>query len=81
MGTAEWIALAAVALSAVLPTLASWRAAAVRDARLDAKVDAIGKRLDDIERRSERHERLLEIEREARHQLELQLAHQEHDDD
>lgn len=78
---AEWIALVALALSVVVPTLASWRAAAVRDANMLAKLDAIGKRLDDIERRAERHEHLIEAEREARHKLELRIAQQEHDND
>lgn len=56
MTPGEWIALAAVALSVVVPTLASWRSSAVRDARLEAKVDAIIARVATIEADVERHD-------------------------
>lgn len=55
MSPGEWIALVAVALSVVVPTLASWRSSAVRDARLEAKVDALLARVIAIENDTERH--------------------------
>lgn len=55
MTPGEWIALVALALSVIVPTLASWRASIVRDARLEAKVDALLGRVATIEADTERH--------------------------
>lgn len=74
MGPSEWIALVAVALSAVIPTLAAWRSSLIQGQRIEAKLDALGRRLDALEQRADRQDEQLAEEREERHRLELRIG-------
>lgn len=85
MSPGEWIALVALALSVVVPTLASWRASIRRGEKIDAVLDAIMLRLGQAEtaqrtheaeddKRIDDHDEQLERVREDVHRLELRLT-------
>lgn len=85
MAPGEWIALVALALSVIVPTLASWRSTIIRGQRIDAMLEAIMVRLGELEesqasheaadtRRLDRHDEQLEQVREDRHDLDLRLT-------
>ncbi len=73
MGPGEWLALAGLALTVGIASLATWRSAVIRDAKIDEQLASLRRDLDMHSAHDDRQFEIIraraEEDREKRHQL------------